>query len=454
MFGRAGKIGGRLWVDLREGEAYEANLRLLVELVAGARRPFELKLMQRVGGTPVGASQGGTPTSDKETLEAFPCASGGQLVIAPPLYEVDSLDIFWGKIFSPAGCVDKDGHLETATPQGWQFKWRRVSWSDELSAPLPGPVHKCSETWGKWHTFNIKLAAGEYIGQVGAAIRGEPGLSWPWCLGYLEVTVVSPTAPGAEPRLRTFKFGRLNAYNEGSLQRIPAQHSPDSKVFGFHGNTGALVDALGVIVCERSLAARSGGSGSGSSSSSGGSAAGRSSASEGGGASGGGASAAPDAAEGAPADALRPGRYRIFSKKAPAYCLDGKGGHGHHAEGTQIITFPACPENIASNQKFDVRAATVEGGGPAGPGLYTLSPACCGARTFVGLAADGTLKLTVQETIWAIKGTPWGYTIGPPEASGSLLRLQYAVTALCAVPAVVPDKCSGKSQKFEFVPIQ
>ena len=412
-----------------------------MEQVGLAQRPFELMRMQPVGG----GTPGGTPTSDWEALKAFPCASGGpELVIAPPQYEVDSLDIFWGKLYSPAGGEDKEGHLETATPHGWQFKWRRVSWGGELSDPLPGPMHKCFEAMGQWNCFNIKLAAGEYIGQVGAAIRGMPGVKWPGCLGYLEVTVVSPTAPGAEPRLRTFKFGRLNAYNEGSLQRMPAQPSPDTKVFGFHGSTGGLVDALGAIVCARSLAARSGGGNSGE-----GSAAGRSSASEGGGGSGGGASAAPDAAE-----ALRPGRYRIFSKKARAYCLDGRGGHGNHVEGTQIITFPANPEQTASNQKFDVRAATVAGGEPAGPGLYTLSPACCGARTFVGRAADGTLKITMKEATWAIKSTVGGYTIGPPEDSGSLIRLQYVVSALCALPALAPAKDSGKSEVFDFVPIK
>ena len=420
-------------MDLRgEGEAYEANLRLLADQVFLARRPYELKLMQRVGGKP-GGELGGTPTSDAEALRAFPGASGRELVIAPPLYEVDSLDIFWGTFYSPSGGVDKDGHLETATPHGWQFKWRKVSWDGKHSDPLPGPVHKCTENLGRWHSFNIKLAAGEYIGQVGAATRGAPGITAPWCLGYLEVTVVSPTAPGAEPRLRTFKFGRLNAYNEGSLQRIPAQPSPDAKVFGFHGSIGWLMDALGVIVCERSLAARSGGS----------SASGGGSAPEGGGGGGGGASAAPDAAEGAPADALRPGRYRIFSKKARAYCLDGLGGHASHVEGTKIVTFL---ENGGDNQKFDVRAA--------GAGLYSLHPACCGARTYVGLAAEGGgLELTTRDTAWAIKGTVGGYTIAPPEASGSLLRLHFAVSALLAVPAVAPAKSGGsKGQVFEFVP--
>jgi hypothetical protein len=280
---------------------------------------------------------------------------------------------------------------------------------------------------GGWSEFSIKLATGEYVRSVSAATRGSG--NWPWCVGYLEVNLGS-ALEGPVGALRSFKFGRVTPMSSGSLQTFPAKPSSNTPIFGFHGNIGALMDTLGVIVCERSFAAMAGGCGS---------------TSRGGAAS----SGSGTEEEAARAGILGPGRYRIFSKKSPKYCLDGYGGHIKHVEGTSIITFPARPG--ATNQLFDIQS---EGGG-----MFTLHMSCCDDGGFVGLADDRkTLVLKNKRTSWAIRATTGGCTLALAEdgegecgEGARCLQLHYSVTPLLALPQLAPAKVGSRSGVWVFV---
>ena len=80
------------------------------------------------------------------------------------------------------------------------------------------------------------------------------------------------------------------------------------------------------------------------------------------------------------------------------------------------------------------------------------SPACCGAKSFLGVTTSGETCVTAKEVRWRVEETLGGHTLAVAAEEGKRLQVVYGFTAIGARPALAAAQETRK-QVFVFTSV-